>query len=220
MVTGGSRGIGAEVAKMAGKEGAKVVVNFARNKKKAEEVAREVESCGGEAMVFGADIRDRTQVARMILATKDRFGGLDILINNAGVAFWKTFDQISVDEEEMTIDVNLRGVLIVTREALRLMLPQKDGVIVNIASGAGKVGHPGLSVYSAAKAGVIGFTQAAGQELDDSGVRMYVVCPGMVATDMTGNQGMRVEIMAKKILMAAKEEANLESGGELSVLGD
>jgi len=217
LITGASRGIGAATARLAGEGGACVVVNYNLRKDEAERVVADIKNSGGEAFSFGADVRDREQVARMMLATKEEYGRLDVLINNAGVAFWKTFPEISIKEEELTIEVNLKGVLICTREALKLMLAQKEGVIVNIASGSGKRGHPGLSVYSASKFGVVGFTQAAGQELDERGVRMYAVCPGATATDMTGGAGMATEKVAEKILQVAKEKAGLVSGGELKI---
>ena len=214
LITGGSRGIGRATAILAGKQGANVAINYFKDKKSATATTREVEKAGGKAAIVQGDVAKSTDATRMIKKTKEKFGSLDILINNAGLsAGFKPLEEVSLAKWHQVVDVNVKGVINTTYAVIPIMQKQKGGgVIVNIASGAGKSGIPNLSVYSATKFAVLGFTDAMGKELADRNVRVYAVCPGMTATDMTGHQGMPVEKVGQKIIKAASESLNLRPG--------
>ncbi|MCL6558272.1 MAG: SDR family oxidoreductase, partial [Firmicutes bacterium] len=135
-------------------------------------------------LAFQADVRDHEAMAAVVAETVEVFRRVDVLVNNAGVARRKIFLQTSPAEWDEIIDVNLKGVLVCTALVLPRMVANRKGVIVNIASGAGKAGFPELSVYCASKFGVVGFTESLAKEVSGSGVRVYAVCPGSTDTRM------------------------------------
>lgn len=187
IVTGASRGIGRAIALALAKEGAKVTVNYASSATAAESLVQEIEDFGGEAIALAGDVSQTDQVDAIVKATMDKWGRFDILVNNAGITKDTLLLRMKLEDWQAVIDLNLTGVFLCTRAAAKIMLKQKSGRIVNIASVAGQMGNPGQANYSAAKAGVIGFTKTIAKELGSRGITVNAVAPGFIATDMTAN---------------------------------
>lgn len=181
LVTGGGRGIGKEIALMLARNGADVAV-AARTKKELEKTANEIKDMGRESLVLQVDLTKDAGIKRMYSTFMKKFGKLDMLFNNAGVLFSGEFAKSSLRQADLMIDVNFRGTMRSTHEALRHM--KKGGTIINTASVAGLNAYPNLAVYSATKFAVIGFTQAVAQEAQKKGIRVYSVCPGATKTKM------------------------------------
>jgi NAD(P)-dependent dehydrogenase (short-subunit alcohol dehydrogenase family) len=202
-VTGGSRGIGFETVRLFYEKGAKVA--FCSQKR--ENVRKALAAFSQKERILGEciDVRDYKALDSFIDRIIKRFGGLDILVNNAGVLWHGDFWEEEKSSIDFLIDVNIKGVLYATRIALPHMLVRRKGVIVNIASGAGKHGHPTLTTYSATKFAVVGFSESLAQELEGAGVLVFCICPGPVATDMqvlvSGQKiGMAPSFVAEKIV--------------------
>ncbi len=185
IVTGASRGIGRAVALALAAEGANVVVNYARSGEAAEQVVAIITEAGGKALALQADVSQPDQVDALIKETMDKFSRVDVLVNNAGITRDTLLLRMKPEDWQAVIDLNLTGVFLCTRAASKIMLKQRAGRIVNIASVAGQMGNPGQANYSAAKAGVIGFTKTVAKELASRGVTVNAVAPGFIATDMT-----------------------------------
>ncbi|MEM6448864.1 MAG: 3-oxoacyl-[acyl-carrier-protein] reductase [Cyanobacteria bacterium P01_D01_bin.105] len=185
IITGSSRGIGKAAALAIAAEGAKIVVNYARSSVAADEVAAAIADQGGEAIALQADVSQADQVDAMIKATMDKFGRIDVLVNNAGITRDTLLLRMKPEDWQAVIDLNLTGVFLCTRAVSKIMLKQRSGRIINISSVAGLMGNPGQANYSAAKAGVIGFTKTIAKELAPRGVTANAVAPGFIATDMT-----------------------------------
>ncbi|MCC0179584.1 3-oxoacyl-[acyl-carrier-protein] reductase [Waterburya agarophytonicola K14] len=185
VVTGASRGIGKAAAIELAKYGAKVVVNYTRSREAAESVVGDITSAGGEAIALQADVSVGEQVDNLIKTTLDKFGRIDILVNNAGITKDTLLLRMKPEQWQAVIDLNLTGVFLCTKAVSKPMLKQRSGRIINIASVAGQMGNPGQANYSAAKAGVIGFTKTVAKELANRGVTVNAVAPGFIATDMT-----------------------------------
>ncbi|MFW6263984.1 MAG: 3-oxoacyl-[acyl-carrier-protein] reductase [Cyanobacteriota bacterium] len=185
IVTGASRGIGKAVALALAEQGAKVVVNYARSSDAADAVVKEITDAGGEAIALQADVSKAEEVDNLIKQTQDKFSRIDVLVNNAGITRDTLLLRMKPEDWQAVIDLNLTGVFLCTRAVSKLMLKQKSGRIINIASVAGQMGNPGQANYSAAKAGVIGFTKTVAKELASRGVTVNAVAPGFISTDMT-----------------------------------
>jgi len=185
IVTGASRGIGRATALAMAREGANVVVNYASSSGAAEEVVAEITGAGGQAIALQADVSKVDQVDAMVKDVKDKLGSIDILVNNAGITKDTLLMRMKPEDWQAVIDLNLSGVFLCTRAIAKIMLKQKSGRIVNIASVAGQMGNPGQANYSAAKAGVIGFTKTVAKELASRGITVNAVAPGFIETDMT-----------------------------------
>ncbi|XP_043700691.1 3-oxoacyl-[acyl-carrier-protein] reductase 4-like [Telopea speciosissima] len=197
VVTGASRGIGRAIALALGKAGCKVLVNFARSSKEAEEVTKEIEACGGQALTFGGDVSKEADVELMIKTAVDAWGTVDVLINNAGITRDGLLMRMKKPQWQEVIDLNLTGVFLCTQAAAKIMMKKKKGRIINIASVVGLIGNAGQANYSAAKAGVIGFTKSVAKEYASRNVNVNAVAPGFIASDMTAKLGEDIE---KKIL--------------------
>ncbi len=216
LITGGSRGIGFATAKIFGEQGAKVAI-CSRNKESLDEALEDLNNLIPDVFAGLADVRDFNQIKEMVGEVIKRYGKIDVLVNNAGVAWLGNFaeeDRESIDE---IIDTNVKGVLYTTRTVLPLMIKKKRGVIINVSSGAGLRGIPLLSTYCASKFAVVGFTQSLAQEVEDIGIGVYAVCPGAVATDMqkiiSGKQvGIPSEKVAENILRLAGPEPPINTG--------
>jgi 3-oxoacyl-[acyl-carrier protein] reductase len=195
IITGSSRGIGKATALAIAGEGAKVVVNYARSSEAADAVVSEIEGLGGEALALQADVSKSDEVDAMIKATLDKFGRIDVLVNNAGITRDTLLLRMKLEDWQAVIDLNLTGVFLCTRAVSKIMLKQRSGRIVNISSVAGLMGNPGQANYSAAKAGVIGFTKTIAKELAPRGITANVVAPGFIATDMTDDLKNTEEIL-------------------------
>ncbi|KAM3307751.1 3-oxoacyl-[acyl-carrier-protein] reductase 2, chloroplastic [Capsicum baccatum] len=199
IVTGASRGIGKEIALALGKAGCKVLVNYARSSKEAEEVSKEIEACGGEALAFGGDVSKEEDVESMIKTVVDRWGTIDILINNAGITRDTLLMRMKKSQWQEVIDLNLTGVFLCTQAAAKIMMKKKKGRIINISSVVGLVGNAGQANYSAAKAGVIGLTKSVAKEYASRNITVNAVAPGFIASDMTAQLSEDIE---KKILQS------------------
>ena len=185
IVTGASRGIGRAAAMELARYGAKIVVNYARSSDAADATVKEITAAGGEAIALQADVSQAEQVDNLIKTTLDKFGRIDVLVNNAGITKDTLLLRMKPEQWQAVIDLNLTGVFLCTKAASKIMLKQRSGRIINIASVAGQMGNPGQANYSAAKAGVIGFTKTVAKELANRGVTVNAVAPGFIATDMT-----------------------------------
>ncbi|OUC12505.1 MAG: 3-oxoacyl-[acyl-carrier-protein] reductase [Alkalinema sp. CACIAM 70d] len=187
IVTGASRGIGRSTALALASEGASVVVNYASSSGAADAVVAEIEQAGGTAIALKADVSKAEEVDQMVEATMAKFGRIDVLVNNAGITRDTLLLRMKPEDWQAVIDLNLTGVFLCTRAVSKIMLKQKSGRIVNITSVAGQMGNPGQANYSAAKAGVIGFTRTVARELAPRGITVNAVAPGFIATDMTSD---------------------------------
>ncbi|KAH9616512.1 hypothetical protein KSS87_007554 [Heliosperma pusillum] len=195
IVTGASRGIGKAVALALGKAGCKVLVNYSRSSKEAEEVSKQIESFGGKALTFGGDVSKEEDVESMMKTAVDAWGTVDILVNNAGITRDGLLMRMKKSQWQDVIDLNLTGVFLCTQAAAKIMMKKKKGRIINIASVVGLIGNAGQANYSAAKAGVIGFTKAVAR--DGILEQVNAIAPGFIASDMTAKLGEDIE---KKIL--------------------
>lgn len=187
IVTGASRGIGRAIALQLAFEGAKIVVNYASSSTDADQVVAEITTAGGEAVAIQADVSQENQVDTLIKTTLEKFQRVDILVNNAGITRDTLLLRMKLEEWQAVIDINLTGVFLCTKAVSRIMLKQRSGRIINIASVAGQMGNPGQANYSAAKAGVIGFTKTVAKELSSRGITVNAVAPGFIITDMTSD---------------------------------
>ncbi|MCT7958710.1 3-oxoacyl-[acyl-carrier-protein] reductase [Laspinema palackyanum] len=185
VVTGASRGIGRATAVALAAEGAKIAVNYSSNSTAADQLVEEITAAGGEATAIQADISNVDSVDALIKTVTDQWGRIDILVNNAGITRDTLLLRMKLEDWQAVIDTNLTGVFLCTRAVSKLMLKQKSGRIINIASVAGQMGNPGQANYSAAKAGVIGFTKTVAKELASRGITVNAVAPGFISTDMT-----------------------------------
>jgi 3-oxoacyl-[acyl-carrier protein] reductase len=183
LITGGSRGIGAAIAKRLAADGAKVAITYAKGADAAASVIRKIEHDGGKAIAIQADATDAEASKAAVEKTVDTFGGLDVLVNNAGTAIPKTFEETTLEEMDRLLNINVRGVFIATQAALKHMKP--GGRIIMIGSAVGeRVLTPGLVPYSATKGAVKIFTQALSRELGSRGITVNNVQPGPIDTEL------------------------------------
>lgn len=185
IITGASRGIGRATALALAAQGAKVVVNYASSSTAADQVVADITEAGGTAIALQADVSKVEQVDALFNKVMETWGRVDVLVNNAGITRDTLLLRMKPEDWQAVIDLNLTGVFLCTRAASKIMLKQKSGRIINITSVAGQMGNPGQANYSAAKAGVIGFTKTVAKELASRGVTVNAVAPGFIATDMT-----------------------------------
>ena len=184
IVTGGSRGIGRAVAASLAEDGASVVVS-GRDAARVDATSKELSALGTPVLGVAADVAQREDVDRLVGAAKERFGRVDILVNNAGITRDALLVRMKDEDWDQVLDVNLRGAFFMTRAVGKMMIRQKGGRIINVASTAGAMGNAGQVNYSAAKAGLIGMTKAAARELAHWGILVNAVAPGLIETDMT-----------------------------------
>jgi 3-oxoacyl-[acyl-carrier protein] reductase len=187
IVTGASRGIGRATALALASEGANVVVNYASSQEAADKVVAEITALGSQAIALSADVSKGDQVDALVNAVMEKWGRIDVLVNNAGITRDTLLLRMKPEEWQAVIDLNLTGVFLCTRAVSKIMLKQRSGRIINITSVAGQMGNPGQANYSAAKAGVIGFTKTVAKELASRGITVNAVAPGFIATDMTSD---------------------------------
>ncbi|KAI3996753.1 hypothetical protein MKX01_041053 [Papaver californicum] len=183
IVIGASRGIWKAIVLPLGKAGCKVLVNYAGSSKEVEEVSKEIEDCGGQALIFGGDVSKEEDVNAMIKTAVDAWGTVDVLINNAGITRDGLLMRMKKSQWQDVIDLNLIVVFLGTQATTKIMMKRKKGIIINVAPVVGLIGNAGQANYSAAKAGVIGFTKT--------------ITPGFIASDMTAKL---LEDIEKKIL--------------------
>jgi NAD(P)-dependent dehydrogenase (short-subunit alcohol dehydrogenase family) len=188
LVTGGSSGIGLAIARALGEDGYGVTVS-ARRPDKLQAAAEGLQADGLDVHVVPAQMTNEDDITSLVASHRDRFGRLDVLVNNAGVGIGEAMHEITTKKLDIQIGANLRGVIIATREGLPMLreagAEHGKALIVNMASIAGKAGQGWLSVYSATKAGVVGFSQATQKENEHAGIQVTAFCPGFVDTPMT-----------------------------------
>ncbi len=188
LITGGSSGIGLAIARALGEDGYGLTI-AARRPEKLEAAADELRGAGLEVNSLAANMADEEAVAGIVQSHKETYGRLDVLVNNAGVGIGEAMHELTTKYVDMQLGVNLRAVIIGTRESLPLLreagAEHRKALIVNTASIAGKSGQPWLSVYSATKAAVIGFSEATQKEVASDGIQVTALCPGFVDTPMT-----------------------------------
>ncbi|HHX62697.1 MAG TPA: 3-oxoacyl-[acyl-carrier-protein] reductase [Epulopiscium sp.] len=184
LITGGSRGIGKAIALLFASQGAVVVINYSSSEDEADQIVKEIEEMGGKAMAIGANVANGEDAKAMIKKVVSEYGTLDILVNNAGITKDMLLLRMTELEFDDVIDVNLKGVFNCTKHASRVMM-KKGGSIINMSSISGVIGNIGQSNYAASKAGVIGFTKSVAREFAGKNLRVNVIAPGFVETDMT-----------------------------------
>ncbi len=201
VVTGGGRGIGAAVARALADAGASVVV-AARSRDQVDTVAAELSAAGHDAWAVTCDVTDPAQVEALRVEAEDKMGGVDVLVNNAGIAASAPLKAIRLEQWNRIFAVNVTGTFLCTQAFVPAMVERGWGRVVNVASVAGKVGAPYIAAYAASKHAVVGFTRSVAAEMAARGVTVNAVCPGYVATDMSVTT---VERIVRKTGMTPEE---------------
>ena len=235
LVTGGSRGIGKAIVLALAGAGADVAINYAGNIAAAQEVASEVEAMGRKAVLVQGDVADTTVAAGIIEKVVTELGKIDILVNNAGITRDALLVRMKEEDWDAVLTTNLKGVFNCTKAAVKYMMKQKSGKIVNISSVVGVTGNASQANYAAAKAGCIGFTKSVAKELGSRGINVNAIAPGLIATDMTKDLPEKVikemesgiplkrvgepKDVANAVLFLVSEEAAYITGQTLNVDG-
>ena len=233
LVTGGSRGIGRAISIALARQGAAVAVNYVSNKDAADAVVEEITAAGGTAITIQGDVAE--DGARLVADTKEQLEGIHILVNNAGLTQDNLILRMSEEAWDRVMAVDLRGAFLCTKAALRPMIRQRWGRIINIASVAGLIGNAGQANYAAAKAGLIALTKSVAKEVASRNVTANAIAPGLVATEMTDGltkdqeqavlslvplgRAATAEEVAPAVVYLASEEAAYVTGAVLTVDG-
>lgn len=235
LVTGASRGIGKEIALAFAKEGAYVIVNYSGSEQRAKEVVEKMQAVGGNGEIYQCDVSDGTQVKTMIDSIVERHKKIDIIVNNAGITRDNLLMKMTEKDFDDVIDINLKGAFHTSKSAIRYMMKQRSGKIINISSIVGVVGNAGQINYSASKAGLLGLTKSLAKEVASRGITVNAVAPGFIETEMTAVlsetvvEGMMKNIPLKKfgkpedianvVLFLASEKADYITGQTIEVNG-
>lgn len=185
LITGGTRGIGRSIVDAFADTGARIAFTFRSSTEEADALVDELNEAGVDAMALQGDVADTSVAAEHVDAVTDAWGSLDVLVNNAGVTRDNLMLRMKEEDWDTVLDVNLKGVFNYAKAAYRPMMRQRGGVIINLSSVVGVMGNPGQTNYAASKAGIIGFSKSLAKELASRGVRVNVVAPGYVETEMT-----------------------------------
>ena len=235
LVTGASRGIGAAIAKKLAARGFMVIINYGHSSAAAEEVKNQIEQAGGQAVLMQGDVSSGDDVDRMFKDIKKTWSRLDVLVNNAGINRDTLLVRMKEDQWDAVLSTDLKSVFFTTKAAASLMMRQRSGSIINIASVVGITGNAGQANYAAAKAGVIGFTKSVAKELAARGIRVNAIAPGFIETDMTDaipekiregmletiplRRGGKAEDVANAVAFLASDDAGYITGQVLKVDG-
>lgn len=231
LVTGGSRGIGAAIARTIAADGWPVGVNYRSDREGAEGVVAEIEAAGGRACALGADVCERDAADELFTGLEERFGPVLVLVNNAGVRADGLSPQLDDDAWDRVLETNLSAAFRTTRRALRAMMRERFGRVVNVASIVGQRANPGQANYAASKAGLIAFTSTVAAEVARRSVTVNAVAPGLVDTEMTEGIGDDLlsavparragtpEEVAACVRFLASDEASYVNGTTLTVDG-
>ena len=235
IITGGSGDIGSAVCKALAAKGYNIIVNYNTNKNKADALSSSLRLLGCEAYSFKADVSNKKEVFEMMNFALEKFGRIDLLVNNAGKSYIDTITSLEDEKAEEIFSINLKGTYLCCKEASKIMIHQKCGKIINISSMWGDIGASCEVAYSASKAGINGLTKALAKELAPSGITVNAVSPGLIATKMNetvstddlnsfveeiplGRIG-TVEDIAKSVVFLASDDADYITGQILSVSG-
>lgn len=235
LVTGGSRGIGSAIVKELAKEGAKVVFTYHSSPDKAQSVLDEIKNAGGDGRIFKADAANFNDAQNTVSFVLNEFGALHILVNNAGITKDNLILRMTEQDWDEVINTNLKSVFNYTKAAIKPMINQRDGKIVNISSVVGIMGNVGQANYVAAKAGVIGLTKSLAREFASRNINVNAIAPGYIETDMTAKltetqkQAIlnliplkrigRAEDIARLVAFLVSEDANYITGQVFCVDG-
>ena len=187
LVTGGSRGIGAAISETLGARGFHVIVNFVSNEAKAQEVVNKITSAGGSAEAMKFDVGNEEQIVKAMEEIAKKGMPLEVLVNNAGISEDSLILRLKKESLDRTLQTNLVSAILLSREAVKLMMKNRNGSIIQISSVVGEMGNAGQVAYSAAKAGMIGLTKSLAKEVASRKVRVNAVTPGYIETDMTND---------------------------------
>ena len=185
LITGAARGIGKAIAKKFAENGYNVVINYVSAKTDIKTLTKEFEDLGVKVLLVKADVSNKEEAEGLVNQTIEKFGKIDVLVNNAGITKDNLLMRMSEEDFEKVLDINLKGTFLITKFATKYMMKKRCGSIVNLASVVGVTGNAGQCNYSASKAGVIGFTKSIAKELASRNIRANAVAPGFIKTDMT-----------------------------------
>lgn len=185
LITGAARGIGKAIAKKFAENGYNVVINYVSAKTDIKTLTKEFEDLGVKVLLVKADVSNKEEAEGLVNQTIEKFGKIDVLVNNAGITKDNLLMRMSEEDFEKVLDINLKGTFLITKFATKYMMKKRCGSIVNLASVVGVAGNAGQCNYSASKAGVIGFTKSIAKELASRNIRANAVAPGFIKTDMT-----------------------------------
>lgn len=185
LITGAARGIGKAIAKKFAENGYNVVINYVSAKTDIKTLTKEFEDLGVKVLLVKADVSNKEEAEGLVSQTIEKFGKIDVLVNNAGITKDNLLMRMSEEDFEKVLDINLKGTFLITKFATKYMMKKRCGSIVNLASVVGVAGNAGQCNYSASKAGVIGFTKSIAKELASRNIRANAVAPGFIKTDMT-----------------------------------
>lgn len=235
IITGASRGIGKAIATLLAQNDYNVVINYNHSEDQAKALVDELTAQGLSAVCYKADVSDEAQAEALVRFTLDRWGKVDLLVNNAGVSASGLLIDMPIEQINDTIAVNLTGTIVMTQKVAKGMLSNQSGNIINISSIWGEIGGSCEAVYSATKGGVIAFSKAMAKELGYNGIRVNCIAPGIIDTDMNARLSTsdvqniiddipcqrigRAEDIAKAVLWLASDEASYINGQVLSING-
>ncbi len=233
LITGASRGIGKEIAIELSKLGAEVFINYSSSDEKAEEVVNLIKNSGGKAHKLKFDVSKEDAVSKAFEEIIKINGSIDILVNNAGITRDGLLMRMKSEQWDDVLNTNLKGVFLCTKYASKFMMKKRSGNIINISSIVGLIGNPGQANYSAAKAGVIGFTKSCAKEFASRGITVNAIAPGFIETDMTqklntediiksiplGKLGNTKQIASLVAFLVSSDSGNYITGQTISVDG-
>lgn len=202
LITGGSRGIGKACALELAKSGYDVVINYVGNEEAANATVSELKSIGSDSEAFKFNVTDKESAETAVAKIVEKYGKIDVLVNNAGITRDGLFMRMSAENWEAVINTNLNSAFYVSNPVVKLMMKQRSGAIINMSSIVGVYGNAGQANYAAAKAGLIGFTKALAKEVASRNIRVNAIAPGFIETDMTKDlplEGLADHIPMKKL---------------------